>query len=137
MIRQSFCAPIFLDAVPNPRVLFDMARATGYVATEFWEPPKNFEALCDAAHAAGLAVSSFTGHACIERGLNLIANHGRIFSELSRSIALAQRLQIAGIIVFSGTRNVGQPDDEARANTVEALRALAPLAEESGGHVES
>ena len=111
---------------------FKKAKAIGYEATELWGAPPEFEELCATAKQAGLIMASMGGHTSLPDGLNKQANHDRIEVELAKNIDVARKHQIPGLICFSGNRNPGQSDEEARETTAAGLRRVAKIAEKAG-----
>lgn len=111
--------------------VFAEAARIGFQAVEFHFEEKP-EEIIDGAHRHGLAVASMCGHGTLVDGLNDPANHDRIEEELRRSIALAARHGVAGLICFSGNRRPGQDDYEGLVECARGLRRVAGLAEEKG-----
>lgn len=132
MIQQSFCYPCFSSKDIPLRTLFKEARAIGYAATELWFLPENQEELFATARAVGLKIASMGGHQSLPDGLNKKENHDRIEAELIQSIEFAKANEIPGLICFSGNRNEGQSDEEAKETTAAGLRRVAPYAEKAG-----
>ena len=147
-MRQSFCLPCFREPGQPLDDLFREAKAIGYAATELWRPEpsgggsapreagaisgETLEEIADSAHAAGLAVASFTGHDSIDDGLNDPAHWERIESELILSIDRAARLGVPGVIVFAGGRRPGVSDLYGLALFVRGARRIVGHAEERG-----
>jgi hydroxypyruvate isomerase len=131
-IRQSFCYPLYLPEGMSLLELFKKAKQMGYAAMELWYPPENFEELCSSAKQVGLVIASMGGHRSLQDGLNKKENHDRIEKELIQSIDIAVKYGIVGLICFSGNRNPGQSDEEARENTANGLRRVAKYAEKAG-----
>ncbi len=131
-LKQSFCYPIWEKAAASPADLFAWAKGVGFTATEFWSWNPEYDQVAAAAKQAGLAVSSFTGHESIDKGLNDPAEHERILGEIRSSIDRAAALEIPGIIVFSGARRAGQSDLAGLTACAQGLRQIMPYAEEKG-----
>jgi len=131
VIQQSFCLPCFREAAQGLPELFREAKSIGYGATELWRPD-SLEEIWEAARLAGLEVASFTGHDSIAHGLNDPDQWDRIEHELIESLDRAARLQIPGIICFSGTRRPGLSDAYGLALFVEGARRVVRHAEERG-----
>jgi hydroxypyruvate isomerase len=114
--------------------LFPALRSIGYAAVEFWDRASlgDFERVFALARESGLAVASISGHESLPDGLNRRENHDRIEAELRATIDLAAQHSIAGLICFSGNRNVGQSDLEGMVVCAEGLRRVAPHAERKG-----
>lgn len=137
-MKQSFCLPCFRQPDQNLNDLFAQASAIGYQAVELWSPPdpasgqESLEGIHSLAIAAGLVVSSFTGHDSIDHGLNDPTQWDRIEHELVASIDRATKLQIPGIICFSGTRRPGLSDAYGLAQFIKGARKIVKHAEEKG-----
>ena len=137
-MKQSFCLPCFRQPDQNLNDLFAQASAIGYQAVELWSPPdpasgqESLEGIHSLAIAAGLVVSSFTGHDSIDHGLNDPTQWDRIEHELVTSIDRAAKLQIPGIICFSGTRRPGLSDAYGLAQFIKGARKIVKHAEEKG-----
>ena len=67
----------------------------------------------------------------IATGLNDRANHTMLLGELERALRAAKTAGVANVIAMPGNRR-GKADQESIAVTAEALRKVAPLAEEQG-----
>lgn len=131
-IKQSVCYPI-MEPLPVPLpVFFERVAQIGFKAVEIWKPDEQFETTAETAARYGLRVASFSGHDSVASGLNDPSQHERILAELRRSIDLAAKWQVPGIICFSGNRLQGQSDAEAIQACVAGLRQAAPYAEEKG-----
>jgi len=131
-LKQSFCYPCFLEKDAPVAPLFAKARNIGFDAMELWFRDDTFEELVQSAHNAGLKVASMCGHRSIASGMNNPAEHDRIIAELRESIDIAARLNIPGLITFSGNRIEGMSEEQAIANCVACLERIAPYAEEKG-----
>jgi len=146
-MKQSFCIPCFRQNGQTLNDLFREAKAIGYEATELWSPnfggtsvpreaspigSETIDELHDAARSAGLVVASFTGHESIDHGLNDPDQWERIEDEVVRSVNLAARLGVPGIIVFSGARRPGLSDAYGLSLFIEGARKCAKHAEEKG-----
>lgn len=131
-IKQSVCFPM-MQPLPVPLAEFVAQVAyMGFAAVEIWKPDENFSQLAELAQKHGLVIASFSGHESLTNGFNDPSQHARICDELQKSIDLAARYGVPGIICFSGNRRPGQNDEEAIAACVEGLRQIAPYAEEKG-----
>ncbi len=146
-MKQSFCLPCFRAPGQPLDELFREAKSIGYAATEIWSPRaspasapreadftggESLEEIHQAARSAGLAVASFTGHESIDDGLNDPAQWERIEGEIAASVDRAARLEIPGIIVFSGTRRPGLSDAYGLALFTKGVRRVVRHAEERG-----
>ena len=84
----------------------------------------------DIAAEHGLVCSmGYGGGGTIEDGLNVRANHDGIVTNLQRALPRAAERNVPNLITFFGNRR-GMGDPEATRNCVDALRRLAPVAEE-------
>jgi hydroxypyruvate isomerase len=83
-----------------------------------------------AARQAGLQILNLQGHD-IGYGLNRLEHHAELLPRLRAQIALARSAGIPGVICFSGNRD-GLDDATGIAHCAQALRQLAPLAEDAG-----
>ncbi len=137
-MKQSFCLPCFRQTDQNLTDLFARAASIGYKAVELWSPPdpasgqESLEEIHSLASEAGLVVSSFTGHDSIDHGLNDPTQWDRIEHELAASIDRAEKLQIPGIICFSGTRRPGLSDAYGLAQFIKGARKIVKHAEAKG-----
>lgn len=145
-MKQSFCLPCFRTSGQPLDDLFREAKAIGYSATEIWSPGlsssvpreagatggETLEEIHEAARSAGLVVASFTGHESIDHGLNDPEQWERIEGELVASLDRAARLDIPGIICFSGTRRPGLSNAYGLALFVQGVRRMIRHAEERG-----
>jgi hydroxypyruvate isomerase len=135
-MKQSFCLPCFRTQGQSLQDIFSEAASIGYAATELWRPsfdssdPESLENIWEAARTAGLQVSSFTGHDSIDHGLNDPTEWDRIESELERSLRVAAKLNIPGVICFAGTRRPGVSDAYGLALFTKGARRIVKLAEE-------
>ncbi|RMD80897.1 MAG: xylose isomerase [Lentisphaerae bacterium] len=130
MLKQSFCLPAFPEALQDPVNFLQEVRKIGYAATEFWHLDANSEELFEIVRQQDLRIASFTGHQSIEKGMNNPDDHDRIVGELEKSIQIAARWQIPGVICFAGSRICGQSDFDGLRYCARALRRVLPLARE-------
>src|SRR5882757_9805406 len=124
-IQQSVSWWCFVGRELTPERLVRAAAEIGYAAVELvgqehWQLIKDH----------GLRIAAVNGHASIESGLNRRENHDRIAAELRTNIALAAQWDIPNLICFSGNR-AGQDDTIGAEITAEALRRVAPMAEDA------
>ena len=112
--------------------LFEAAASIGYCAVEMWERGEDFSEEIALAQQFGLTMASMIGHGSINEGFNKADNHDRIIDELTKSIDIAAKHGIPGLICLSGNRNHGQSDDEALVVCARGLRRIAPYAESKG-----
>jgi len=132
-IQQSVCYPVFGTLEEKTLDdLFKVAAGIGYVAVELWQRGDDFEQIVEMARRHNLVVASMVGHASLPDGLNKRSNHDRIEAELRRSIDVAARHGVPGLICFSGNRQPYQTELEAIAAVADGLMRIAPYAEEKG-----
>ncbi|MCC7192410.1 MAG: TIM barrel protein [Phycisphaeraceae bacterium] len=131
-INQSFCYPLFKTAEMSLDELCRQGARIGFAGIELWFRDADFDELCAAASAHGLAVASMCGHQSLKDGLNRRDQHDRIEAELRESIAAAVSRKIPNLICFSGNRNPGQSEEEALETCAAGLRRVAPEAERCG-----
>ncbi|MGE3887879.1 MAG: hydroxypyruvate isomerase family protein [Vicinamibacterales bacterium] len=81
-------------------------------------------------HGLTCSMGSGLGGTIVE-GLNDAANHDAIVQGLTEGIPRAADAGVPNVITFFGNRR-GRADDEAIANSVAALRRVAPVAERHG-----
>ncbi len=79
----------------------------------------------------GLKIVVIFGHDTLNDGLNKRDNRERILRELEANLRLAEKWDIANLVVFSGQRN-GLADDVGMQVCAETLAAIAPKAESAG-----
>lgn len=127
MLRQSFAWWTFAGrGIPDPELL-QAAKAIGYEAVELIGR-EHFERARD----LGLTIAAHGGQQSLDRGWNDRANHAQLQAELYSNLALAQKYQIPNLVVFSGNRQAGQPEEAGLDNTVLGLTGIAPAAEDAG-----
>ena len=132
-IKQSFCAPCFMNDQIDFNSLCEVAANIGYAAVEWWW--NRDEAFTDqiiTAKRHGLSVASMCGHRSLTAGLNDLDEHDLIVSELLESIQFAAEHGIPNLICFSGNRREGQTDAQAIEACALGLARVLPSAEESG-----
>ncbi|KPJ56882.1 MAG: hypothetical protein AMS16_01700, partial [Planctomycetes bacterium DG_58] len=131
-LNQSFCLGLYLKDGITLDELIRGAKEIGYAAVEIWQREgAPFDELVEVSRKHGLRIASMSGHHSLEDGLNNPDNHDRIADELHESIELAAKLDIPGLICFSGNRN-GRDDEESIEVCAEGLRRAAPAAERAG-----
>ena len=133
-VKQSVVLPMMFDCQQPLETLLRQIREIGYSAVEFWDRAglKDFHATFDLVRRNNLAIASMGGHGGLSDGLNKVANHDRIESELRTSIDVAAQYAIPGVICFSGDRNPGQDDYEGMLACAKGLKRIARYAEEKG-----
>jgi hydroxypyruvate isomerase len=104
----------------------------GFQAVEIWKPDEHLSELFDLTQKHQLHIASFSGHDSIAAGFNDSGQHARICDELKKSIDLAVKYGIPGIICFSGNRREGQSSAEAIETCAAGLHLIAPYAEANG-----
>jgi len=96
--------------------------AVDLLTPEEWPVAREFGLTCSMGSGLG---------GTIVDGLNDPANHEAIVKGLSEGIPRAADAGVPNLITFFGNRR-GRPDAEAIANSVAALRRVAPVAEKHG-----
>jgi hydroxypyruvate isomerase len=96
--------------------------AVDLLTPDEWPIAKQFGLTCSMGSGLG---------GTIVDGVNDPANHEAIVKGLSEGIPLAAEAGVPNVITFFGNRR-GRSDQEAIANSVAALRRVAPLAEKHG-----
>ena len=129
-VNQSVCLPILGDF--NQKNLIKDLAEIGYSAVEIWGRDEKFEELYDRVQEYGLAIASMIGHQSLTDGLNNTNNHQRIEDELGKSIEIAAKFGISGLICFSGNRITSLTEAKALENTAKGLLRVAPYAEKYG-----
>jgi hydroxypyruvate isomerase len=131
-IQQSVCFPM-MQPLPVPIAEFiERVSRIGYAAVEIWKPDEILFALAELTEKHGLRIASMSGHDGIASGMNDPSQHERICEELTRSIDLAARFNIPGLICFSGNIRDGQTSEEAIEACVQCFQKIAPYAEQMG-----
>lgn len=125
-IAQSFAWWSFAQPDTDPATLLRAAADAGYAGVDLIDP-----SLWALAKDMGLQIAAVNGHTSITEGLNDPAQHQRIHQELLSRLKLAEQHGIPNLIVFSGNRH-GRDDPSGAAATADALRAIAPHAEDAG-----
>ncbi len=124
-LKQSVSRWPYRD-IPFPAFCAAVAEM-GLPAIDLLEAPE-----WDIAAEHGLVCSmGYGGGGTIEDGLNVRANHDAIIANLRRALPQAAERHVPNLITFFGNRR-GMGDPEATRNCVDALRRLAPAAEEHG-----
>ena len=119
---------------------FKKAKEAGFDYVEFWNwDNKDMDAIERTIKETGIGVATFQGSI---RGVMVDKNDRDVYIEdLKKSIAMAKRLGAKAIFCMSDIlqedrsvkpRPVPIPPEEMHANTVAALKALAPEAEAAG-----
>lgn len=132
-VRQSFCYPMYASERYSPARLFEAAKAIGYEAVEFWGRDQfgDYNEIFGEAAGAGLKIASMIGHNSLGDGMNNVANHERIYGEISESVEIASRYSIPGLICFSGNRTTGQGDLDGMRVCAQILRKVASITEQA------
>ena len=131
-INQAYCLGCFLKKDVDLDELIRRSKQIGFAAVEIWQRDQApFAELVEATQKHGLRIASMSGHYSLPDGLNNPANHDRIEQELAESIELAAKLNIPGLILFSGNRD-GRDDEESIEVCAQGIRRVIKLAEEKG-----
>lgn len=96
--------------------------AVDLLSPDEWPVAREFGLTCSMGSGLG---------GTIVDGLNDPANHDAIVKGLTEGIPRAAEAGVPNVITFFGNRR-GRPDGEAIANSVAALRRVAPVAERHG-----
>lgn len=131
-IRQSLCYPIMKPADMSIDAFCKAAAETGFAAIELWGPGDDFDDVVKVASKHRLVVSSMCGHGSLGNGLNNRAEHDRIEAELVKSIDMAAKVGMPGVICFSGNRLPHQDEAQAIDAVADGFRRIAPYAEKKG-----
>jgi len=131
-IKQSICYPLFKPKEMSLADLCSVAAKIGYKAIELWGRGDDFEQVIETAKSNGLVIASMIGHGSLPDGLNKYENHDRIEAELKKSVDLAAKHGIPGVICFSGNRNPGTSDYDGMIACARGLRRIAPYAVQKG-----
>lgn len=130
-INQSFCYGLYQGDLSIDELCREAA-AIGYPAVELWDWREGpFDELVAAAKRHGLRIASLSGHRSLPDGLNKPENHDRIEGEIRESIALCQRLDIPGMICFSGNWVEGRAEEEQIEAVVAGLNRVKSEAEQA------
>jgi hydroxypyruvate isomerase len=105
----------------------DACADIGYAGIEVWGcDDVEFPKQCEYARAKGLRMTSFIGGGA---PLNDPATRGQAVEELAKSVDIAAKFDVPGLICICGDRREGVSDEEALVDTAETLKAAAPHAE--------
>ena len=126
-LRQSYCGWTFAGHGVAEGELLQQARAIGYEGVELIS-----ETLFDQARDLGLEIVSHQGQPDIHLGWNDPALHSALEAEMYERLALAQKYGILNLIVFSGNRREGLPDEAGLENTALGLSRVASAAAQAG-----
>lgn len=124
-LRQSVPDWCFFKEGMNPVQYYTTLKQIGYDAVEMVDPQR-----WPIARQAGLQILTMSGPG-MQQGLNKRANHPELLAKIRADIQCAAAQQIPNLIIFSGNRN-GQADDEGIAICIDAIKQLAPDAEQAG-----
>src|SRR4051812_47420358 len=131
-IKQSFCLPCFHKRDGDLPALLREAKSVGFAACEIWYRDDSLERIAGLAKENNLVLASMCGHKDWRNGLNRRENHDRIESELCASIDVASRLNIPGLICFSGPRDPNGASGDSIQTTAAGLKRVMPYAEKKG-----
>jgi hydroxypyruvate isomerase len=124
-LKQSVCRWCYAK-IPLPefcKAVADMGLTAIDLLTEKeWPVAAEYGLICSMGSGAGGGISD---------GLNVKANHEKIVGGLTRAIPIAAAQKVPNLITFFGNRR-GMSDDEAIANSVEALNRVKKVAEDHG-----
>jgi hydroxypyruvate isomerase len=124
-LKQSVCRWCYAK-IPLPefcKAVADMGLTAIDLLTEKeWPIAAEHGLICSMGSGAGGGISD---------GLNVKANHEKIVAGLTRALPIAAAQKVPNLITFFGNRR-GMSDDEAIANSVEALNRVKKVAEDHG-----
>jgi hydroxypyruvate isomerase len=124
-LKQSVCRWCYRD-IPLPdlcKAAADLGlTAMDLLTAEEWPVAKQYGLTCSMGSGLG---------GPIEQGLNDPANHASIVTGLTEGIPLAKKAGVPNVITFFGNRR-GRGDEEAIANSVQALNRVKRVAEDHG-----
>jgi hydroxypyruvate isomerase len=124
--KQSAAWWCFVPNVMSAEAFLQAAVQIGYAAVEL-VPPEFWPLV----RQHGLVIAAHGGHTPLEDGMNKRENRDRLVREIEGNIQRAVEWHIPNLIVFSGNRN-GLDDKTGAEVTAEALRLVAPAAEDAG-----
>jgi hydroxypyruvate isomerase len=131
-LKQSFCLPCFHKPEGDLPALLKEAKNIGFAACEIWFRDDSVDRIAALAPENGLVLASMCGHKDWRNGLNRKENHDRIEGELCASIDVAARLQIPGLICFSGARDPQRSLEDSLDICTTGLKRVMPYAEKKG-----
>jgi hydroxypyruvate isomerase len=124
-LKQSVCRWCYAK-IPLPeffKAVADMGLTAVDLLTEKdWPLAREYGLTCSMGSGAGGSIVD---------GLNVKANHDKIVASLERTIPIAAAQKVPNLITFFGNRR-GMSDEEAAANSVEALNRIKKVAEDHG-----
>jgi hydroxypyruvate isomerase len=124
-LKQSVCRWCYAK-IPLPeffKAVADMGLTAVDLLTEKdWPLAREYGLTCSMGSGAGGSIVD---------GLNVKANHDKIVASLERTIPIAAAQKVPNLITFFGNRR-GMSDEEAAANSVEALNRVKKVAEDHG-----
>jgi hydroxypyruvate isomerase len=124
-LKQSVCRWCYAK-IPLPeffKAVADMGlTAVDLLGEKEWPLAREYGLTCSMGSGAG---------GTIPDGLNVKANHDKIVAGFERLIPIAAAQKVPNLITFFGNRR-GMADDEATANSVEALNRIKKVAEDHG-----
>ena len=111
---------------------FQAAAALGFPAVEFWPwQGKDLAAIADITKALNLTVAQF-GAWSAEPALNDPKNRPAFLDAIAKACEIAHQLGAKAMCVHGGVNTPGLSREAMHANIIAALKAAAPLAEQSG-----
>jgi hydroxypyruvate isomerase len=131
-LKQSFCLPCFHKSEGDLADLLREAKKIGFAACEIWFRDDSLERIAALARENNLVLASMCGHKDWRNGLNRRENHDRIEAELRASVDVAAKLNIPGLICFSGERDPDVSCEESLATCALGLKRVMPYAEKNG-----
>src|SRR3954468_23475022 len=129
-LKKSFCLLCFHRPAGDLPTFLGEAKKIGFAACEIWYRDDSLDRIAGLARENGLVLASMCGHKDWRNGLNRRENHDRIESELCASIDVAERLNIPGLICFSGPRDPNVSVEDSLSTTATGLKRVLMYAEQ-------
>jgi hydroxypyruvate isomerase len=128
-IKLSVCIDMILTEIPFLQRI-ETVKRLGYPAFEFWEwKNKDVDAILRKKTELGLEIATMMGSGW--KPMNSEDARKTFVSDIQASLASAIRLGVKTLIVTTGSEDKKLSRAEQHTNYVAALKAVAPLAEQS------
>lgn len=128
-IKLSVCIDMILTEIPFLQRM-ETVKRLGYPAFEFWEwKNKDVDAILRKKNELGLEIATMMGAGW--KHMNSEDARRTFVSDIQASLAAAKQLGVKTLIVTTGFEDKTLSRAEQHANYVSALKAAAPLAEQS------
>ncbi|MDP6538651.1 MAG: TIM barrel protein [Planctomycetota bacterium] len=106
-----------------------MAAEYGFPAVEFWPwRGKDINAVSDITTDLGIEVAQFTAWGFVP-GMNEPENKMKFIREVKEACEIARRLRCKKMTVVAGNDIAGRSPEQMHAAVIDALKAVAPIAE--------